>query len=138
MTYTPVFERAYKINGIAIPFPAEGHWVDRNPLGTDGNNIKVYPPVRSFELTWTNLLPSEWRALYAFWQAISASGSVTAELPSLIPVTPVGPVSEWGTEFDTYENFTTYSGCVLDEPTVGPFDQRTYPNAHMVIRNITA
>ncbi len=113
----------YKLNGQALdPRPTQGQWQPRRELGLNGQNQMLYAPTRQYALSWDSLSFTEFNALYAFYQAVASSGSVTADLP-VFPGT-------------TYDTFTTYSDCKLDEPKFGAFNQGQYTGVQLIIRNI--
>jgi len=113
----------YKINGQALPIEPSvpGTW-SRRSLGLDGNNRVIYEPTYSLVLSWDLLTYAEFKTLYDYWNAISATGTVSVTLPprSAASFTP----------------FVTYTGCVIDEPTSGDFFNGYYTNVKLMIRNI--
>lgn len=125
----PEFAKAFKINGVNIPFPEEGQWVDRRKLGRDGNNRAVYSPVRSFRLQWSALTPAEHKQIHDAWKLIQSSGSASVTLPDYPGVIGTGADP-------TKDDFTTYTGAVFDEPTVGPFLQGQFTRVEMIISNL--
>ena len=113
----------YKINGNDLPLlPTDGGWQQRRVLGTDGNNLAIYEPTYSYMISWDFLTYEEFEVIYDYWFAISASGSVSIALPPR--------------KGAAYTPFTTYTGCVLDEPVHDKFYQGYYPSVRLQVRNI--
>lgn len=113
----------YKINGVDITLqPERFGFKNRNPLGVDGNNRPVYPPTYEAEVYWGTMSMSEFNQLYAFWQSISGTGSVSLTVPQL----DAGSFT-----------FKTYTGVILEEPEKGPFWNNNYiTRVTMGVRNI--
>lgn len=97
----------YKINGTELTLqPTEGTWKDRESIGNDGNGRPIYSSPREFEMKFNLESPSEWQQLRTFFQSISATGTASVDLP------------EYGAS--AYQ-FRTYSGCIINEPTMGAY-----------------
>lgn len=113
---------AYKINGTNITIqPETGKWVDRDKLGRDGNGRNVYVGPREFELQWGLISMSEWNQLQVFFSSVGATGTAVVTLPKYN-----------STSYAYYD----YSGCVLDEPTVGEFFEEFVSDVRLLITKI--
>ena len=112
----------YKINGTAITLqPTSGNWVNREIAGYTGNQNPIYPGLRSYELSWDIIEESDLYQLQGFFNGITASGSVVAELPKYA---------------DATYNFFAYTGCMLNEPQIGPFFEQHPMQAKLLISRI--
>jgi hypothetical protein len=113
---------AYKINGTALLLnPETGAWRPRNILNLDGNGHAIYPPSREFEMKWSFMDLASYDQMINFFLAVGATGSAVVELP------------QFGA--DPYA-FKAYSGCALQEPTVGPYFQGFISSVTFLITNI--
>lgn len=112
----------YKVNGTSFVIgPSTGHWVDRKVLGNDGNGHPIYPAVRSFELKWDFLWPTEFNSLYSYFQAQGPTGTSVVTLPQY-------PANSW--------TFFDYTGCILNELQAGDFFEQHYSNVVLVVTGI--
>lgn len=112
----------YKINGTTLSTqPTEGKWVDREPIGTDGNGRYVYPGIREFELKFNLSSQSDVYQLQTFFEAVGATGTVSVDLP------------EYGAS--SYA-FRTYSGCILSEPARGAYFEEHTNDFKLLISKI--
>lgn len=113
----------YKINGTSLTLqPTEGKWVDRETIGTDGNGRPVYAAPREFEMKFNLSSSSDWSQMRNFFLAVGSTGTVTVDLP------------EYGAS--TYQ-FRTYSGCILSEPTTGPYFEEHIQDFKLLVSRIT-
>lgn len=113
---------AYKINGTALLLnPETGAWKGRSILNTDGNGHPIYPPSREFEMKWSYMDLASYDQILNFYNAVGATGSAVVEIP------------QFGA--DPYA-FKAYTGCVLEEPTVGPYFQGFISSVTLLITNI--
>ncbi len=112
----------YKINGTVLTLqPTVGRWLPRRELGLDGNNRSIYAPTYMFELGWDIMSIEEFDQLRDFWMAVSASGSVSAELPQK-------DAAAWV--------FAVYTGVVPDEPEPGEYSFQYIMRCRWRLRNI--
>jgi len=114
----------YQINGHAILSPSQGRWVPRRPLDVQGDNRPIYSGVREYELKWRLMSYEDWATLQANFNAIESTGSYNVRLPTFPSITG----SSWG--------FTTYSGCTMAEPMIGPFFESYPSSVVLLITNI--
>lgn len=104
----------YRINNTNLLLqPTTGRWIPRESLGIDGNGHKIYPALREFELSWDLIDVASLKQLQDFFDNIGATGTVSVDLPTL--------------KTATY-GFTTYSGCVIQEPEYGVYFEE-YPTS---------
>lgn len=101
--------------------PTSGKWDARSSYGIDGQGHPIYSAVRSFELSWQLISPSDLNQILGYYNLVGNTGTVTACLP------------QWGAS--TY-TFTNYSGTTLQEPEVGEFFQGFYQSVKMLILNV--
>ena len=113
----------YKINASElVQPPTAGNWAERRALGVDGNNRIIYEPTHAFTLMWDALSFADFKLLRDVWSAASAAGTVSATLPT-----------KGGLSYDT---FTTYTGCIMDEPTARGMQQKFLLQVEVTLRNI--
>lgn len=112
----------YKLDGVElVTDPLDGHWVDQEVLGIDGNNRSIYSATRMFELVWTLMSPESFNQLFAQWDALSTTGSIVVDLPEI----GVDPFV-----------FRSYTGAIVDQPLMGEYFQEHYQKVTMLIRNV--
>jgi len=112
----------YRINGTEITLqPESGGWIDRASLGLDGNGHPIYPPTRQFELRWSFMSASEFNQLLGFYDLVGSTGTVVATLP------------RWHT--GSY-SFFDYTGCVLQEPSVGAYYEEYLTEVRLVVSSV--
>lgn len=113
---------AYKINGTDITIqPETGHWVDRESIGRDGNGRNVYVAPREFELKWGLISISEWSQLRTFFGSVGATGTAVVTLPKYS-----------SSSYAYYD----YSGCILNEPTVGEYFEEFVSDVRLVVSRV--
>jgi hypothetical protein len=113
---------AYKINGTDLTLqPTEGKWVDREEVGKDGNGRVIYSAPREFEMKFNLSSPSDWAQMRNFFSAIGSTGTVVVDLP------------EYGAS--AYQ-FRAYSGCILNEPTTGPYFEEHIGDFKLIVSRI--
>ena len=111
-----------KINGTELTLqPTEHRWVQKTPLGTTGEGQQFYAPVRQYEMRWQLIPMSDFNQLQGFINSIGTTGTAVVELP------------QYGAS--TY-TFFAYSGCVLDELSIGYFFQEHAQEVVLLVRNI--
>ena len=97
----------YAFNGVSLThLPTTAKWVDRSLIGVSGNGRPTYPAVREFEMKWDFLDASEFSQIQYLYNSIQSTGTLVVDLP------------KQGTA--PYQ-FYSYTGCTLQEPTVGVF-----------------
>lgn len=112
----------YKLDGVElVTDPLDGHWVDQEVLGIDGNNRPIYPATRMFEMVWSMLSPEMFNQIFDQWQALDTTGSIVVDLPKL------------GVDPFVFDSFT---GAIVDQPIMGEFFQGFYKKVTMLIRNV--
>lgn len=112
----------YAINGTALSMqPTEGHWMDRDELGRDGNGRQIFPNPRQFEMKFNLQSSSDLSQLVTFFNSVGATGTVVVDLPQF------GAAS--------YQ-FYSYSGCVLSEPTVGAYFEEYSQEVRVIVSKI--
>lgn len=115
---------SFAFNGTELTLcPTEGRWLERNVLGYDGSGHPIYPRVRSFEMTWQLLSPAEFDEIRDYFESVSNTGTVAADLP------------QWSAADYRYAR---YSGCILSEPTAGAYFNEYITEARLLITNIVA
>lgn len=101
--------------------PTTGKWVERPSYGVDGEAHPVYSSIRSFELTWALISPSDAKQIIDFYNLVGNTGSVVACLP------------EWN---NVEYSFRNYSGTTLQEPTFSEYFQGFITEARLLILNV--
>lgn len=113
----------YAVQGTDLTLkPTQGRWLDRDVLGYDGDGHPIYPAVRSFEMSWQYISASDLSQIIGFYNQVQNTGTVAVDLPL------------WNG--NPYQ-FNRYSGCVLEEPTVGAFFEGTISEVKLLVHNIT-
>lgn len=112
----------YGFNNINLNLqPTTGKWVERTSYGYDGSAHPIYSALRSFEITWDLISPTDAKQIIDFYNTVSATGTVVACLP------------KWG---DTEFTFYNYSGVTINEPVVGEYFQGFITSVSLLIINI--
>jgi hypothetical protein len=112
----------YSINGVALNLqPTSGKWEDKPSLGFDGNGHPIYPPTTDFTMTWDLISTNDLNQLTNFYNAVSNTGTVVTELP------------KWG---DVNYLFYSYSGTIVQRPTVSEYFQYYVTGVKMVVSKI--
>lgn len=97
----------FAVNGTEFLMqPSEHRWVDRDTLGISGEARPVYPSVRKYSLQWNLMSMEDYAQVVGFYNSIKSSGSVIVDLP------------KYATSPYTFQSYT---GCTLQEPTVGKY-----------------
>lgn len=113
---------SFAINGTDLSLqPTTSRWGERESYGIDGAGHPIYSQVRTYELTWQLINPSDWSQIVGFYNLVSSTGTCVVDLP------------KWG--INTY-NFHSYSGCTLTEPTLGEDFSEHYQEAKLLILNV--
>lgn len=119
---TGTYFNTFSFNGTLLNAqPTDHHWIEKEPIGTDGNGIAIYPAVREYEITWDFLDTEEWNQIYNFFLAQGVTGTIVSSLP------------QWNT---TPYTFYAYSGTVLREPHYDNWFQNYYVNVKLIIVKI--
>ena len=112
----------YRINGVALTLqPEEGAWKDRNILNLDGNGHPLYPAPRQFEMKWGLMSIAEFDQIYTFFLSQGVTGTSVVDLP------------RWHSVI--YEDFS-YTGCILQEPTIDKYNNTYMDGVRLVVTNI--
>lgn len=118
MPVTPDFE----INNIDLPAPSRHGWKIPDDKGFNGNGAKQYTPYFTYELNWDELTQEEFRSIYNIWKGHYNSGTASVKIPEYNAA--------------TYQ-FTTYTGVLMDQPSVGGYSENYVLSVNVVIRKIT-
>lgn len=112
----------FKVNGTLLSHnPTEHKWINRPPIGTDGNGREIYPAPREYEMKWDLLTAAEFDEIYGYYALIGNTGTVSVDLPQY--------------RTTTYQ-FRTYSGCVLQEPQFEDFFENYYVGVRLLVVKI--
>lgn len=111
----------YKIDGISILAPTSGQWVPRRTIEITGEGRPIYPEVREFRLQWQLMPIDKFDEIYGAWETVQATGSNVVELPDILASSYV---------------FREFSGCFVQEPSVGDYFQEHVRNVVLVVTNI--
>ena len=101
--------------------PTEGRWMDRQDYGFDGFGHPIYGAIKSFEMRWQLISPSDLNQLVTFFNQVQNTGTAAVDLP------------QYGAAQYTYYR---YSGCTLSEVRVGEFFEGHYTDARLLIFNV--
>lgn len=112
---------SYAFNGTKLSAqPSTANWVVRQELGRDGNNRPIYPAIRDYEMTWEIISTSDLKQLVDA-QLSCVTGSIVSDLP------------KWG---DTNYTYYSYTGTIINEPTVGAYFVEYVTGVKLVIGNV--
>jgi hypothetical protein len=103
--------------------PTSVTWNQPESKGKNGFGAGIYSAFKSCELAWDFLSVDAFNQLTTFYGLAGITGTVSVTLP------------KFGAA--TYVDYT-YSGCVVDAPTVGELFEQHYSGATLVIRKIRA
>ena len=113
------YSGSYAVNGTRFLLqPTTAGWMDRDVLGLDGNGHPVYPAPREFEIKWGLAHPADVEQIINAYKSSGNTGTVSFDLP------------QWGASDYI---FNTYSGCTMQEPTVGEYFNGYITNVSMRI-----
>lgn len=113
---------SFALNGTALTLqPSTFNWENREQLGMDGNGKPMYSAVGEFQLMWGLMSTTELNQLTTFFDSVSSTGTVVADLP------------QWG---HTGYYFKSYSGTVMHRPTVGEYFNSYVTDVRLVLSNI--
>lgn len=112
----------YHINNVHLTLqPSKGRWLDREVLGVTGSGHGVYSDFRQFEMSWDIINVSELDQIQGYFNVFGSSGTVSVDLPTY--------------KTSTY-GFTTYSGCVIREPTFSEYFEESPTSVSLLVVNI--
>jgi len=104
---TTGYSGTYAANGVDfILKPSTAKWDSRDILGVDGNAHPVYSFYRDFEMIWELAHPSDVKQIIDIYNSLGNTGTAVFDLP------------QWGAIDFLYRG---YSGCTMQEPTVGEY-----------------
>jgi len=110
------------LNGVMFTQqPSDHHFLDREPIGIDGNGTAVYSALREYELKWDLVDTDVWNEMYAYFLAQGVTGTLVATLP------------RWDT---TPYQFYNYSGVIMREMTYENWFQNYYMGVKMLLVKI--
>lgn len=119
---TQGFSGSYAVGNVNFTLqPTKGNWEGRGNLGFDGNGHPIYPSVRSFEIQWDLIHPTDAKQLIDSYNTISNTGTLVFDLP------------EYG---NANYLFKSYSGCTIQEPTFGDYFQGYLMNGKLTINRV--
>src|SRR5688500_10315800 len=94
----------YAVNNTNLTLqPTDGKWNEPQDYGFDGTGHPIYSQMRTFEMRWQLISPSELSQIITFFSQVQNTGTVAVDLP------------KWG---DSQYLFHRYSGCTLSEVRV--------------------
>lgn len=113
---------SYAFNDVNFTLqPTTGKWTDRTNYGIDGGGHPIYSSIRSFELVWQLISPSDAKQIIDAYNTVSNTGTVVVCLP------------RWG---DLNYTFFNYSGCTLQEPEVGTYFNGFIQDVRLLILSV--
>lgn len=111
----------YALNDVAIYPPANGQWRPRHILGISGEGRPITTGPFEFEIRYEFLSVPDFDAIHDIWSALQATGTLVAELPDILA--------------STY-SFRQFSGCYMEEPSVGQYFEQYYSEVLIRVKNI--
>lgn len=120
----------YVINGREILPPTQFRWRERSVLDVAGDGRPIYSAIRSAELRWNFEFYEQYALLVATFGEMQSTGTAVVRLPAYPDYLsyPAATGAVYG--------FRQYSGCILGEPTQGPFFEGFPSDIALVISNI--
>jgi hypothetical protein len=121
---TTGYSGSFALNGANfILQPSTSHWVERDIMGLDGNAHPVYPVYREYEMAWELAHPADVKQIIDVYNYLGNTGTTSFDLP------------EWGASDYLYHE---YSGCTLQEPTVGDYFNGWITGVRLLIMKVRA
>lgn len=118
---TQGYTGSFAVNGTNLQLqPSTFRWGDRDIIGRDGMGRAIYPALGTFEMLWGLMSTGDLEQLISFAVA-SQTGTVIVDLP------------EWG---NSGYLFQSYSGTLLDRPTVGEYFNTYVTDVRLTVTNI--
>lgn len=115
------YSGTYAVNNVDFVLPpTSGKWVNRTQYGVDGQGHPIYSAVRSFELAWDLMSPTDVQQIIGFYNQV-VTGTVVACLP------------QWNAPGFLFYN---YSGTTLTEPEVSEYFQGYTTTVKMTVLTI--
>jgi len=102
--------------------PTEHKWMPRTMLGRDGAGHPIYSGVREYEFRFQLASLTEYWQLQQWFNLMSNTGTLVLDLPAYA-------VS------GTYL-FTSYTGCIIDEPEAGTYFSESKTDMLLIASNI--
>lgn len=119
---TTGYSGTYAINAASLSLQPSSHqWQERPSYGFDGSAHPIQSAVRSYELGWQLMSPSEFQEMVGYYNITQNTGTVAVDLPSFAAAGYI---------------FTRYSGCTLSEPVFGDYFNEYLKDVKMLIYNI--
>jgi len=116
------YSGTYAFNGTdLILSPTEGKWEPKATIGRDGEGRPIYPALGDFTMSWGLMSTSEFKQLNDMYEYVSNTGTVVSDLP------------KWG---DNDYLFYSYSGTLLNRPTVGAYFVGYVSDVQLVVTSI--
>lgn len=110
------------INGTELSLPPTSHgWIPKTLLGTGGAGHSFHSAVQEYEMNWELVPVDDLAQLINFSDSIGITGTAVVQLP------------QYGAS--TY-TFYPYSGCIINEPELGPYFEQHVTNVRLVVSNI--
>lgn len=97
-----------------------GRWTPRRPDDVSGEGRPIYPAIHQFQYRWQLMSMADLYTIRNEWQK-GVTGTTVLELPDLDAATYV---------------FREFSGCHLQEPTIGAYFQEHVTDVVLVATNI--
>lgn len=116
------YSGSYGFNGTKLTLqPSKGQWESKDILGRDGSGRAIYPSMGDFTLIWGIMSTSEFKQLNDYFLYVSNTGTIVSDLP------------KWG---DVDYLFYSYSGTLLNRPSVGSYFSEYVEDVRLLITNI--
>lgn len=119
---TQGFSGSYAVNGVNLSLqPSEGQWIEKDVLTRDGQGRPIYSALGEFVMSWGLMSTSEFNQLMGFYEYVSNTGTSVVDLP------------KWA---DADYKFYSYSGTIINRPTVGVYFNTYVTDVRLVVSSI--
>lgn len=113
---------SFAINGVNLTLqPSSFQWEELELLGRNGQGRAIYPAQTTFLLNWGLMSTQDLDQIIGLYDTVSVTGTAVVDLP------------EWG-HADYY--FKSYSGTLLNRPTVGEYFNTYVTDVKLVVTKI--
>lgn len=113
-----------KINGTTLTAqPTSITWVQKEPKYRNGLGAPIYAAFKDVELRWDYINSAAFQQLSTLAGSNGITGTSTLTVPKFVNA--------------TYVDYT-YSGCIVNAPTVGELFEEHYSGVTMIVTKVRA
>lgn len=116
------YSGTYAVGGVNLQLPpSEGQWGQRETIGLDGNGRPIYPSIRTFTMKWNLISVGDLQQIINAQRAVANTGSSVVDIP------------KWAASDYLFESYT---GCFVNEVTVGKYFAQHVEDVQLLVTNI--